>query len=132
MVNMPPRKNKSYITPVAENYIIACKLNLAGLIEEKGWKVSALCCATGIPDSTMSQWLDLRHHEFIGFAEAVVICECLGVGVETVLPPSYWVGREQELEMGANVRQLAAIPFSHVRVLVQFYWSLRELLTRKK
>ena len=45
---------------------------------------------------------------------------------------SYWVGREQELEMGTNVRQLAAIPFSHVRVLVQFYWSLRELLTRKK
>lgn len=128
---MPPRKNKLYITPVAESYVIACKLNLAGLIEEKGWKVSALCCATGIPDSTMSQWLDLRHHEFIGFAEAAVICECIGVPIGDILPPAAWMDEQAGIER-SGLRQLTAIPLSHVRVLVQFYWNLRELLTRKK
>jgi DNA-binding Xre family transcriptional regulator len=127
---MTKRKIKKYLTPVSLDYVIACKLKLAGILEDRGWNKETLSYATGIPQSTLSRWLDPDRHDFMRLADAAVISDCIGITVREMLADPMWRDLQPNDERYLFIRPLMEAPIAHVRVLTEFYWRFKDLFDK--
>lgn len=127
---MTHRKTKKYLTPVALDYVTTTKLKLRGIIADRGWTIDALSLATKIPQSTLSRWLDPEKKDFMGLADMVVICDCLGITVREMLADPVWRKLGQQDERYLYIRPLMQIPISHVKLLTEYYWRFRDLFDK--
>lgn len=124
---MTHRKTKKYLTTVALDYVTATKLKLRGIIADRKWSVDALSLSSGIPQSTLSRWLDPEKTDFMGLADMAVVCDCLGITVREMLADPLWRNMNNQDERYLYIRPLMEIPISHVKLLTEYYWRMRDL-----
>lgn len=124
-------QRKRYLTPIAKEYVILTKLKLARIMEEKGFNIETLSFASGVPQSTLSRWLDPDKPDFMGLADSVVVCEALGITVREMLADPTWREFDVEDERYLYIRPLMKIPISHIKALTDFYWRFRELFAKE-
>lgn len=120
-------RKKKYLTPQAIDYVIATKFKLRSIIVDRGWTIDALTEATGIPQSTMSRWLNPEKTDFMGLADAAVIADCLGVTVRELLADPIWRDLDPHDDRYLYIRPLMQIPIAHVKLLIEYYWRFRDL-----
>lgn len=123
-------QRKKYLTPRALEFVTLTKLKLSAIMAERGWNIEALSHATGIPSSTLSRWFDPARRDFMGLADAVVVCDALGITVREMLADPAWRDLDTEDDRYLFIRPLMEIPISHVRVLTEYYWRFRDLFDR--
>ena len=80
----------------------------------------------------MSQWLDPDHTEFMGIADLVVVCSCIGVSIEDVLPPSRWLQRSRMGKGADRVAGITLLPqlFDFVMPVLLDWWNGVTLLIK--
>lgn len=121
-------QRKKYLTHHALEFVVLTKLKLRSIMEDRGWNMETLSHATGIPQSTLSRWLDPERRDFMGLADAVVVSEALGITVREMLADPQWRGMNEEAERYLFVRPLMEAPIEHVRLLTEFYWRFISMM----
>lgn len=119
------QRKKSYLTPVAREYVLAAKTRLKMILKEKGLSHTALAAITGIPASTISHWLNVERSEYLSLADAVVVCDALGIPIRDILPEDTW--RHQSGDRYAVLSFFLEMPLSHAQWLIVVYKGARKL-----
>lgn len=83
-------RKKAYLTQAARDYVLAAKNRLKQILREREITHAALEDMTGIPASTISHWLNVERTEFLSLADAVVVCDALGIAIIDILPAATW------------------------------------------
>lgn len=115
---------QDYIKQEDRDYVVNCKLKLAGIILERGWTVEALEEECRIPASTIYNWLNVKRNAFPGIASLSVICRALGVGVPDVLADPLWMSVDRERYL--FVRPFMEEPIDRVRMFSDFYFKCKK------
>lgn len=117
------RKHKTYVTPQARQFVEATKLHFANLLDASGVTPARLSRMTGIPESTLSRWLNINVSDWMGFDQAAVVANALGVTVREMLAhPGI---RSADDERYQVIGPLLAAPIEHVRALTRMYVEIR-------
>lgn len=119
---------KPYIQQIDRDYIVNCKLKLAGIIKSRGWTVDALSAKTGIPVSTIYSWLDIERTEFMTFAAASVVCRALKISVHEVLADPMWISIDKNRYL--FVRPWMEEDIEIVELVTKFYFNLKGLIKK--
>ena len=116
-------KHKTYVTPQARQFVDATKRHFANLLDVKKVSPARLSRMTGIPESTLSRWLNVNVPDWMGFDQAAVVANALGVTVREMLAhPGI---RSVDDERYQVIGPLLAAPIEHVRALTRMYVEVR-------
>lgn len=112
-------KHKSYVTPSARKFVEATKIHFSQILSAKGISPAELSRRTHIPESTISRWLSLTRPEMMGFDQAAVVADVLGITVRELLAhPGI---RSADDERYQVIGPLLSAPIEHVRALTRMY-----------
>lgn len=123
-------RKKAYLTQTAREYVLAAKHRLKLILRERELTHAALESMTGIPASTISHWLNLERQEFLSLADAVVVCDALGIAIRDILPEATW--RHQSGDRYAALSFFLEMPLSHAKWLIIVYKGAIQLFGKQQ
>lgn len=116
-------KRHKYMTPEAIRFVKSTKINVANIMRDMGISAADLHRRTGIPESTLSRWLDTETDEFMGFAKAAIVADAMGVTVRELL--AFPAVRSIDDERYRAIEPLLSAPLDHVVALCDMYKAVR-------
>ncbi len=122
-------RKKAYLTPAARKYVLAAKHRLKLILRERELTHSSLESMTGIPASTISHWLNIERQEFLSLADAVVVCDALGIAIRDILPEATW--RHQSEDRYSALSFFLEMPLSHAKWLIIVYKGAVQLFGKQ-
>lgn len=123
------RGKKAYLTWQARAYVKATKQRVNLILKERQISHATLAVMTGIPDSTMSRWLNEDRDEFMGLGDAALICDRLGITIRDILPDAEW--RHQSDQRWGELQFFLTIPLDHARWMITVYKGASVLFSRR-
>lgn len=123
-------RKKAYLTQTAREYVLAAKHRLKLILKEREIHYSHLASMTGIPASTISHWLNVDRSDFLTLADAVVICDALGIAIRDILPDPTW--RHQSEDRYATLSFFLEMPLSHAKWLIIVYKGAIQLFSKQQ
>lgn len=127
---MKETRKRQYITPEALQFVAITKLNLIRILSHRGMDARTVSRATGIPESTLSRWLDPELSDFPPLVALVVIADHLGIQVREILAdPGF---RGLDYERYRQLRPLLELPVEDIEWLRGVHEGARVLFSKKK
>jgi len=123
-------RKKAYLTKAARDYVLSAKKRLKQILRERGITHSALEDMTGIPASTISHWLNVERSEFLSLADAVVVCDALGIAIIDILPAATW--RHRSAARYADLSFFLEMPIAHAKWLIIVYKGAIKLFGKQQ